>query len=420
MTSNSSRPLFVIFAAALAAAALLASAAARAEESAGALANRLLVEEVVERVARDFYDESGRAQAAAWLEALNKDEWPFDTPPNRPRQTIKTLLDALKVSHVGYFTPDTIDYHELAGIYSVAGLGAQLRAVYANGRVLYRGVGLASKTIGGRTFVADVYDGFPADKAGLRLGDEIVAVDGAPYAEIGSFDDPGKTAAVFTIRRVQDGPTMDVSVPVVDLYPRRMFLEAIRNSARLMERDGVVVGYLRVWAYPGQETNDTIRRMVKNGLLSEADALVIDLRSRWGGTPPDAMTLFTNSGPTALFTSKAGEPIYEFNYRWSKPVVALIDEGTRSSMEIFAAGLKAAGRPLIGERTAGALLGGRGYILQDKSLLVLAIQEVRLDGVLVEGVGVAPDIEVATRVPYANGRDPALERGLEEAVRLAF
>jgi hypothetical protein len=45
------------------------------------------------------------------------------------------------------------------------------------------------RTLEGRVFLAGVYHGVPADRAGLLVGDEIVATDGAPFDPIGSFAD---------------------------------------------------------------------------------------------------------------------------------------------------------------------------------------------------------------------------------------
>ena len=64
---------------------------------------------------------------------------------------------------------------------------------------------------------------------------------------------------------------------------------------------------------------------------------------------------------------------------------------------------------LVGERTAGAVLGGRPFLLSDRSLLYLATLDVEVNGVRLEGVGVQPDIWVQDDLPYAGGRDPQLD-----------
>ena len=52
------------------------------------------------------------------------------------------------------------------------------------------------------------------------------------------------------------------------------------------------------------------------------------------------------------------------------------------------------------------MLAGRPFVLSDGSLLYLAVADVLVDGERLEGVGVAPDIEVARDLPFSNGKDP--------------
>ena len=93
-------------------------------------------------------------------------------------------------------------------------------------------------------------------------------------------------------------------------------------------------------------------------------------------------------------------------------MVVLVDEGTRSGKEVVAYGLQRRDVPVIGTRTAGALLAGRGFLLSDGSLLVLAVSDVRVEGERLEGRGVVPDVEVAFPLSYAAGRDPQLDAAL--------
>ena len=102
------------------------------------------------------------------------------------------------------------------------------------------------------------------------------------------------------------------------------------------------------------------------------------------------------------------------SFRWRRPVVILIDGGTRSGKEVVTYGLQRHGVPVVGSRTAGALLAGRGFLLGDGSLLVLAVADVRVEGERLEGHGVVPDIEVPFPLPYAAGRDPQLDAALGE------
>ena len=95
---------------------------------------------------------------------------------------------ASAASHTGRFLPGTIDYFELADIFRFAIRNDRRRLFPPEGDVSYPGIGMVARQDKGRWFVSDVYDGLPADRAGILVGDEIAAVDGKPYREIGSFE----------------------------------------------------------------------------------------------------------------------------------------------------------------------------------------------------------------------------------------
>ena len=57
---------------------------------------------------------------------------------------------------------------------------------------------MIAETRDGKQFVSDVYDGSPAARAGILVGDELLDVDAAPYREIASF--AGKFAHKVAIR----------------------------------------------------------------------------------------------------------------------------------------------------------------------------------------------------------------------------
>ncbi len=70
--------------------------------------------------------------------------------------------------------------------------------------------------------------------------------------------------------------------------------------------------------------------------------------------------------------------------------------------------------PLVGTRTAGAVVAGRAFRLRDNSLLEVAVLDVHVDGERLEGNPVRPDIEVPFDFRYAAGADPQLERALDK------
>jgi carboxyl-terminal processing protease len=106
------------------------------------------------------------------------------------------------------------------------------------------------------------------------------------------------------------------------------------------------------------------------------------------------------------------------NVKWRKPVALLINGGSRSGKEVLAYGFKKyhVGE-VIGTRTAGALLAGRAFLLDDDSLLLLAVADVSVDGERLERRGVEPTIEVPFPLAYAAGKDPQIEKAVEVLTR---
>ncbi|GAA2878412.1 S41 family peptidase [Aminobacter niigataensis] len=341
-----------------------------------------------------------------------------DTPSIRVDEAIDAVLASLRASHTGRFQPDTIAYFELADIFRFAIRNDLRRLFPPDGEVSYPGIGMIAQPASGSLFVSDVYDGSPAVRAGILVGDEVLSVDGAPYHEIGSFRDKiGRTVDV-RIRRSTGTDPVALKVAVERLRPLRMFEKAIEDSVTVTKRNGKRIGYVRLWTLSAPDGLDIVARELAAGRLKHADGLIVDLRGRWGGGPSDAAELFVGDTPTFRLIQRDGEATLA-NVRWRRPVVAIIDEGARSGLEFFAYALKTNGIPLVGSRTAGALLAGRAYLLPDDSLLEVAVSDAVIgDDVRLEGRGVEPDIPVAFSLPYAAGRDPQRDAALEQMLRI--
>lgn len=331
---------------------------------------------------------------------------------------IDTALASLQSSHNGRFKPDTIAYFELSDIFRFAIRNDMRRLFPPDGDAGYPGIGMVTQKIGEKRFVSDVYDGSSAARAGIVVGDEILSVDGAPYREIASFQGRIGHPVDIRLRRAADAASTSVKVAVEWLRPLPTFEKAIENSIAVTEVNGRKIGYVRIWTLSTRDGLDIVARALATGRLHGVDGIVVDLRGRWGGGAADAAELFVGDTPSFRLIPRNGQATFA-NVRWRGPVVALIDEGTRSGLELFAYALRINGIPLVGERTAGALLAGRAYLLPDDSLLEIAVSDAVIDDdVRLEGKGITPDIRVAFPLAYAAGRDPQREAAISEMLRL--
>jgi carboxyl-terminal processing protease len=369
-------------------------------------------DEVWQTVQEHFYDPTLRG--LDW-QAMREQYRPLAAaaPSAEARSAvINRLLSELGASHTRHYTPSEPAYYQLLDIFSGA-LRRELPRLFPNGEVTYVGIGVLTHQMGDHTFVSGVLAGLPAAKAGVQVGDELVAADGAPYHPINSFAAKAGQEVRLQVRRTPDGAVQEIRVVPERLRPNEAFLKAMEESARLIDTDGARIGYIHIWSYAGTAYQRLLERQLSTGTLKDADALILDLRDGWGGAQPHYLDLFNARSPTMVSVDRHSHRSI-VNFKWRKPVLMLVNGGTRSGKEILAYGFKTYGLgEIVGTRTAGAVLAGRAFLLRDGSLLLLAVLDVLVDGQRLEGIGVTPTVDTPFSLEYAQGKDPQLERAVE-------
>lgn len=383
--------------------------------------DRLAVfDEVVNLVEKRFYDPD-----------LNGLDWKAVASEHRARVTadmdredfaaeVNQMLARLETSHTRFVTKDSPVWHQLVGIFARRSgpLARALAPHLAGGAPLYDGIGILTQTRSEGTFIIGVLEGHPAHKAGLLTGDRLISVEDAPFHPLRSFEGRAGRKVAVTVER-RPGETVTISVTPDRLDGRNLFRKAMRESARIIERNGKRIGYIHAWSYAGDVFQEILANAVLYGPLKDADALVLDVRDGWGGANPTYLQLFADEAMRFTMTRRDGRST-RFASAWDRPVVLLVNEGSRSGKELIAYGFRTLGTgPIVGERTAGAVVAGRLNALSDGSLLYLAVADVTIDGKRLEGTGVAPDIEVPFDPAYAAGADPQLDRATAVAADLA-
>ena len=384
----------------------------QAEDAQLSKANAEAFDEVWERVRDSFYDP--KLKGLDWQVVGQKYRALAGAPDANLARIINDMLAELGSSHTGYYTPDEVAYYDLADIFSY-GLRRDLEKRFPKGEVVYAGIGMTTRIIDGRHFITGLYAGFPGAKTNLLVGDEIVSADGSPFEPIRSFAGKAQQKVTLTIRREAGAAPLSVDVIPQPLRPDQTFLAALENGARLIEKDGHKLGYVHVWSYAGRQYQEALETLV-TGKFKDADALIWDLRDGWGGAQPDYLDIFNARSPTLTFKGHDGEGTT--NGRWRKPVILIINGGTRSGKEILAYGFKKYGYgEVVGTRSAGAVLAGRAYMQSNGNLLLLAVQDVAVDSERLEGTGVLPDHDVPFDIRYAKGADPQLAAAIDILVK---
>ena len=157
--------------------------------------------------------------------------------------------------------------------------------------------------------------------------------------------------------------------------------------------------------------------LVMSHKLQNADGLILDMRDGYGGNSLDDLDRFFRQAenyPDFEAITRKGKK-QSIRYVFEKPVVVLINKGSRSGKEILAYTLKKTKRAkLIGDTTGGAVLGGSFHYIDNNCALYLPIIDVKIDGIRIEGVGVEPDIRLENKGQNQEGYD----KQLSEAKRI--
>jgi carboxyl-terminal processing protease len=280
------------------------------------------------------------------------------------RSLLEEVEDRVRSEYVEPVTKEQLDLAAVDGM--VASLDphsafldpAEYEAMRVSTAGHYSGVGLEVAVRDGRIAVVAPIDGSPADRAGVRSGDILLAIDDRTVA--------GRTLEE-TIERMRGfvGSTVRLTVERSgEPEPLQFALERSEVRVRTVRAEPLPgrYGYLRVTHFTDATPRDFDRALA--GLQSAAPlrGLVLDLRGNPGGVLESSVSVadeFLDSGVIVRAEGRTAESRFvlratEGDALRSAPLVVLIDRGSASGAEIVAGALRDHGRAtLMGERTFG-------------------------------------------------------------------
>ncbi|MBL4659649.1 MAG: PDZ domain-containing protein [Alcanivoracaceae bacterium] len=326
---------------------------------------------------------------------------------------INKMLEQLKTSHTYYLTPADYEYYHLSAIFSAIPV---ISTLFKDEEIIYPSIGVITEKIAGKVFIVSVLSGSVAQEAGLLRGDEVISVNGKPFTAIKSIESSLGKSVEFKIKRSHQEGFQLFSVVPIAINPKKEMLEAEKSRIKIIEQDGKKIGYIHIYSYAGIEYHQELLAAITWGELKDADALIIDLRYGLGGANTSYLNLFNSNIPILETIDRTGKK-QRFDSQWRKPAVYLVNKTTRSGKELLAFGAKKYKfATVVGETTAGAATAGRLFPLSNGDLIYLAVMGVKIDGVKLEGIGVAPDIFVPEDVRYSMGKDIQLEKSVSYLV----
>jgi carboxyl-terminal processing protease len=323
---------------------------------------------------------------------------------------VQGLLESL--SDTGTFYIDPTSYQTSIGPSgSFEGIGATVQENQNNQIVI----------------VATIKDS-PAEAAGIASGDIIQAVDGDPTegwtvdkAVLRIRGQQG-TEVVLTIQH-PDGTSEDVTL-VRDEIKIDSVITTPPGGSLVNASGGAVsdLGYVRIIEFTSR-TPAELEAAVRDAVESGKDGLIIDLRGNPGGLLDETVQtadLFLDDGTILIEVDREeNERVYSAhpsdNDVLDIPIVILQDQFSASGSEVLAAALRDNGRAtIVGETSFGKGTVNVSRELPDGGALFVTIARwLTPEGVLIDGAGIRPDIEV---IRPAGAFDPANDVQLFRAI----
>ena len=272
-----------------------------------------------------------------------------------PGNLIKTAIDAM----LNKLDPYTVYYPE-----------SRIEEATFMQTGQYGGVGINTSRREDKILITDVYKGFGADKAGLEIGDLIIAIEGQKVSNL-SDDESGRmikgqpgTSVNLEIQRGSSGKIETIQV----------------NRENIKNKDvpyfglipGTNTGYIKLEGFTqtaSAEVRDAFQSLKSQGI----QRLVFDLRGNGGGLLREAVNIVNFFVPKGSSVVETRGRIAEWKNQYTAmndpldleiPMIVLIDERSASASEIVAGCLQDLDRAVI----IGKESFGKGLVQQTVDL----------------------------------------------------
>jgi len=272
----------------------------------------------------------------------------------------------------------------------------ELAREQAKERSVQLGIGIRWAFEKGRCLVSDIRVGSAAHQAGVKIGDEIVKVNGLSPLALGA-----EAFRVFMEDRSEKWTKMNLRSSAGELRKIRVAPPEVEYIRAEELENGVTV--LRIGRFfAGAET--AVRLALQaSGEKSVPKRLVIDLRGNTGGVVDEAVRvsdlwlkkglisiMIDASGHRHESVARAGDDQPEY------PIVVLVDGKTASAAEVLAAALSENNRAkVVGTQTFGKATVQTLIRFTDGSALRLTVGRLLTpDGRSIGGLGLPPDVQV--------------------------
>lgn len=355
-----------------------------------------------------------------------------NTTPDQLRKQFENFWQALDLLEKGfYYRPlneQNLIYGALKGMFSAAGddytvflppQAAKDRKDSDNGRFV--GIGVYIDNTADELRVTGPIPGGPAEAAGVKAGDVIVAIDGKDVASLPKEErttpirGPEGTPVRLTIQRAGTPGTIDITVTRQKLTIPAVTLDVMPND----------IGRITVTSF-NDFTNSELDNILKQVQEKHLKGIILDLRNNGGGyvdgaqqllgrfLPKDSVAMLEDRRPTGgklttLNVKDNGPQLLTI------PMVMLVNGGTASASEIVAGSLQDYGRAtLVGTKTFGKGSEQEVTELSDGSSVRITVANWYTPRErVIQKQGLTPDVVVERPDSAPGAKDPQLDKAVD-------
>ncbi|WP_282017050.1 S41 family peptidase [Salegentibacter mishustinae] len=230
----------------------------------------------------------------------------------------------------------------------------------------YSGIGATVQVVDNSLLIMEPYKNYPADKAGLKAGDEIIEIEGIKVADY--TDDVGELLNGSPDSQISLKYKRQGEIKTTQLTRSAIQLKAVPFYELLDEK----TGYIVLSRFNAKASSETIRAL-KDLKNQGAEKIILDLRGNPGGLLTEAINVSNIFLPKGELITTTKSVIEKYNkaYQTQKepidtqiPLVVLVNGRSASASEIVAGAIQDLDRGVV----VGARSFGKGLVQRPKEL----------------------------------------------------
>ena len=316
---------------------------------------------------------------------------------------LREIDTTVRQNYIGTVSDDSLENATINGY--IAGIGDKYASYIApsayyelqqtqSGVILGAGFE-AEEDTSGYLRITSVYKGSSAELNGVLAGDIITAIDGKSLLSMQQGQAmerlSGEVGTRLALQLLRDGESISVN-----LVRQQLEIESV--STRLLDNN---IGYIQITSFNAKTAEQFANAMTTMSGVG-AKALIIDVRQNPGGIVSALKPILNQFVPSAIaatveYSDGSRKTLIETDSTTSVdlPIAVLVDGGTVSAAELFAAVLRdECGALIVGSQTFGKGVMQNTYEFSDGSALTLSVGKIYTRSGTWNETGIKPDYSV--------------------------